>query len=134
MKALDHLDEIIQLIRAADSPATAKQGLISRFEFSEVQAQAILDMRLQRLTGLERQKIIDEAREVEAAIARFRQILSDEAQVRALVFAVPDEVRGSAGTVTQLARAGNLPHQMSVVSGVREAEARRLAEEAAAPS
>lgn len=57
-----------------------------------------------------------------------------EAQVRALVFAVPDEVRGSAGTVTQLARAGNLPHQISVVSGVREAEARRLAEEAAAPS
>ncbi len=50
-----------------------------------------------------------------------------EAQVRALVFAVPDEVRGSAGTVTQLARAGNLPHQISVVSGVREAEARRLA-------
>jgi tRNA(adenine34) deaminase len=55
-----------------------------------------------------------------------------ETQVRALVFAVPDERRGSAGTVLQLARSQLLPHQMSVVSGVREAEARRLAEHAPA--
>ncbi len=55
-----------------------------------------------------------------------------EAQVSALVFAVPDETRGSAGTVIQLARSEALQHQISVVSGVREAEARRLAEEAAA--
>ena len=52
-----------------------------------------------------------------------------EAQVRALVFAVPDEIRGSAGTVVQLARSEAMPHQISVVSGVRESEARRLAEE-----
>ena len=51
-----------------------------------------------------------------------------ETQVRALVFAVPDEERGSAGTVLQLARNKALPHQMSIISGVREAEARRLAE------
>ena len=57
----------------------------ARFALSEIQAQAILDMRLQRLTGLERQKIIDEAKEVEAAIARYRQILADEAQVKALI-------------------------------------------------
>jgi tRNA(adenine34) deaminase len=57
-----------------------------------------------------------------------------EAQVRALVFAVPDEVRGAAGTVLQLARNPDLPHQMSVVSGVREAEARRLTTEASAPA
>ncbi len=55
-----------------------------------------------------------------------------EAQVRALVFAVPDDVRGSAGTVTQLARSDVMPHQISVVSGVREAEARRLGAEATA--
>ena len=55
-----------------------------------------------------------------------------ETQVRALVFAVPDERRGSAGTVLQLARSELLPHQMSVVSGVREAEARRLGEQAPA--
>jgi tRNA(adenine34) deaminase len=57
-----------------------------------------------------------------------------ETQVRALVFAVPDERRGSAGTVVELARNNALPHQMSVVSGVREAEARRLWQESAAPA
>jgi tRNA(adenine34) deaminase len=57
-----------------------------------------------------------------------------ETQVRALVFAVPDERRGSAGTVVELARNNALPHQMSVVSGVREAEARRLWRESAAPA
>ena len=58
--ALDHLDEIITLIRAAASPAIARSQLVEGYELTEVQAQAILDMRLQRLTGLERQKIIDE--------------------------------------------------------------------------
>ena len=57
----------------------------SRYALSEIQAQAILDMRLQRLTGLERQKIIDEAEEVGAAIPRFRQILAEEAEVKALI-------------------------------------------------
>src|SRR5207253_11080758 len=54
VKALDHLDEVISLIRASKTPPEAKEGLVSKFEFSEVQAQAILDMRLQRLTRLER--------------------------------------------------------------------------------
>src|SRR5207244_3694932 len=58
VKALDVLDELIALIRAAGTPPEAKSGLIARWQFSEVQAQAILDMRLQRLTGLERDKII----------------------------------------------------------------------------
>ncbi len=83
--ALDHLDQVIALIRAAESPPVAKDQLMGRFELSEIQAQAILDMRLQRLTGLERQKIVDEAREVEAAIARFKAILADEALVRELI-------------------------------------------------
>jgi DNA gyrase subunit A len=101
--ALDFLDQVIALIRAAATPAEAKAQLMagrfaaeapnvvgqdqppSRYALSEIQAQAILDMRLQRLTGLERQKIIDEAREVEAAIARYQLILSEEAQVRSLI-------------------------------------------------
>jgi DNA gyrase subunit A len=83
--ALDHLDEVIDLIRAAPDAATAKEQLISRFTLDDLQAQAILDMRLARLTGLERQKIIDEAKELEAAIARYRLILAEEEQVRALI-------------------------------------------------
>jgi DNA gyrase subunit A len=83
--ALDHLDEVIALIRAAESPAVAKEQLITRYELSDIQAQEILNMRLQRLTGLERQKIIDDAKEVAAAIKRFRQILADEALVRGLI-------------------------------------------------
>jgi len=83
--ALDHLDEVITLIREAPDSATAKAGLMSRFSLSEIQAQAILDMRLSRLTGLERQKVVDEAREVEAAIQRYRLILSEEARVKALI-------------------------------------------------
>ncbi|MEW6387430.1 MAG: DNA gyrase subunit A [Thermodesulfobacteriota bacterium] len=83
--ALEHLDEVIALIKAAANPAAAREQLMTRFALSELQAQAILDMRLQRLTGLERQKIVDEAKAVEAAIQRFRLILADEAQVKALI-------------------------------------------------
>jgi len=83
--ALDHLDEVIELIRAAPDSATAKTQLMERFDLSDLQAQAILDMRLARLTGLERQKIVDEAKELEATIARLRLILAEEAQVRALI-------------------------------------------------
>jgi DNA gyrase subunit A len=83
--ALDHLDEVIDLIRAAPDAATAKTQLISRFALDDIQAQAILDMRLARLTGLERQKIVDEAKELEAAIARYKLILAEEEQVKALI-------------------------------------------------
>ncbi len=80
-KALDHLDEVIALIRAASSPAEARTGLMERFEFSEAQAQAILEMRLQRLTGLEREKIIQEYEQVLKEIERLRQILASPALV-----------------------------------------------------
>jgi len=78
VKALDHLDEVIALIRGSKTPPEAKEGLVSKFEFSEVQAQAILDMRLQRRTGLERDKIIAEYQEVLALIAKLREILASE--------------------------------------------------------
>ena len=76
--ALDQLDEVVQLIRNAKDPAEAREGLMNQFELSEVQAKAILDMRLQRLTGLERQKIIDELVSVRKDIAELANILTHE--------------------------------------------------------
>jgi DNA gyrase subunit A len=76
--ALDHLDEVIALIRASKSPVEARDGLMARFGLSQVQSQAILDMQLQRLTGLERQKILDELAEILKQIERLRAILGSE--------------------------------------------------------
>lgn len=76
--ALDHLDEVISLIRSSKDPDTAREGLITRFGLSELQAKAILDMRLQRLTGLERDKIQQEYKEVKELIDRLNAILNDE--------------------------------------------------------
>ncbi len=76
--ALDNLDEVVALIRESATPAVAKEGLITRFDLSTIQAQAILDMRLQRLTGLEQEKITEEYKEVIKNIAWFKEILSSE--------------------------------------------------------
>ncbi|GAA0102259.1 DNA gyrase subunit A [Paraclostridium bifermentans] len=76
--ALDNLDEVIKLIRGSKTTQEAKEGLINRFNLSDLQAQAILDMRLQRLTGLERDKIEAEYAELLKKINRLREILSDE--------------------------------------------------------
>lgn len=73
--ALDHLDEVIALIRGSLTPDIAREGLITKFSLSEIQARAILDMRLQRLTGLERDKIKNEYDELMALIARLNEIL-----------------------------------------------------------
>ncbi len=79
--AIDHLDEVIALIRKSKNPAEAKIQLIGRFEFSETQAQAILEMRLQRLTNLEREKIQQEYREILKTIERLKGILASEALI-----------------------------------------------------
>lgn len=76
--ALDHLDEVIQLIRASSTPDIAKEGLISNFGMTEIQAKAVLELRLQRLTGMEREKIREEHAEVMKLIERLKNILSDE--------------------------------------------------------
>ena len=76
--ALDHLDEVIALIRASKTPEEAKEGLMSTFELSEIQAKAILEMRLQKLTGLERDKIKDEYAELMKLIEYLKTILNDE--------------------------------------------------------
>lgn len=79
--ALDHLDEVIATIRASANGEVAKASLMEKFGLSDRQAQAILDMRLQRLTGLERQKIEDEYKEVMATIAYLEDVLSDEHKI-----------------------------------------------------
>lgn len=76
--ALDHLDEVIALIRGSQTPEEAREGLISKFSLSDIQSRAILDMRLQRLTGLERDKIKEEYAELMALIARLKEILASE--------------------------------------------------------
>ncbi len=76
--ALDNLDEVIALIRGSKDPEVAKTGLIERFKLSEIQAKAILEMRLQRLTGLEREKIENEYKELKALIAHLNEVLANE--------------------------------------------------------
>ena len=76
--ALDHLDEVIKLIRESANPETAKQGLIASFGMSEIQAKAVLELRLQRLTGMERDKIKEEYDEIMKVISHLRLLLSDE--------------------------------------------------------
>jgi DNA gyrase subunit A len=88
--ALDHLDAVIALIRAAKNPGEARDGLITQFSLSPIQAQAILDMQLQRLTGLERQKILDELAELLKLIERLLAILSSDRLVMQIVV---DELR-----------------------------------------
>jgi len=83
--ALAHLDEVIQLIRSSASPDEAKAGLMERFALTDVQAQAILDMRLQRLTGLERDKIEAEYREILQTIEYLSAVLADERLVYAII-------------------------------------------------
>ncbi|GLO64223.1 MULTISPECIES: DNA gyrase subunit A [Oceanobacillus] len=83
--ALDHLDEVIELIRSSKTADIAREGLMERFKLSEKQAQAILDMRLQRLTGLEREKIEDEYKELKALIEELKAILADEEKVLEII-------------------------------------------------
>jgi len=83
--ALDHLDRVIALIRAAKSPAEARAQLMEELSLSQAQANAILEMRLQRLTALERDKIVQEYKDIIKEIARLREILGSEEKVRAII-------------------------------------------------
>ena len=84
-KALDHIDEIIKLIRKSKSVEEAHTELMKQFKFSPVQAQAILDMKLQRLAGLERKKIEDELKEVQEFIAELKEILASEKKMQKII-------------------------------------------------
>jgi DNA gyrase subunit A len=95
--ALDHLDEVIKLIRGSKSPVEARDGLITQFKLTQIQAQAILDMQLQRLTGLERQKILDELLELMKTIERLRAILSSEDLLMQVVLGELKSIRDKFG-------------------------------------
>jgi len=97
VKALDHLDEIIELIRAASTPAAARDQLMTRFEFSEIQAQAILDLQLQRLTGMEREKIVKEHEEIQELVSELKAILGSEQKIKEIVRAEMQEVKEKFG-------------------------------------
>ena len=93
MIALDNIDEVVHMIRASRTPQEAKTGLMERFGLSDRQAQAILDMRLQRLTGLERDKIEQEYAELQKQIAWFRAVLADEKLVLGIIRDEIKEIR-----------------------------------------
>ena len=84
-KALQNLDEVIQLIRAARQPREARESLIARFQFTEKQAQAIIELQLQRLTGMEQQKILDELADIQRRIAEYLEILGSDKVLRDLI-------------------------------------------------
>ncbi|MFL6447073.1 MAG: DNA gyrase subunit A [Bryobacteraceae bacterium] len=96
-KALDNLDAIITLIRAAGSTKEAHEGLVARFEFSDRQAKAILELQLQRLTGMERQKILDELAEVQRMIGEYLEILGSDRVLKNLVMKELREVQKEFG-------------------------------------
>lgn len=97
--ALDHLDEVIKLIRNAKNPEEAREGLISQFAMSEVQAKAVLELRLQRLTGMEIDKIREEYNEIMKLITYLKDLLSDESKRFEIIKAELIEVKDKFGDV-----------------------------------
>ncbi len=97
LKALDHIDEIISLIRSSKTVDEARARLMAEFEFSEIQAREILNMRLQRLTGLEREKLEDERAELEAKIADFKDILANDQRILDMILADLEDVKSRYG-------------------------------------
>ncbi len=96
-KALDNLDAIIQLIRAAKNPREAREGLINTFEFTERQSQAIIELQLQRLTGMEQQKIIEELADIQVRIGEYLEILGSEKVLKAVIVKELKEVQKDFG-------------------------------------
>jgi len=99
LKALQHLDAIIKLIRASKTPAEARQGLIDRFEFTERQAQAILELQLQRLTAMERDKIQQEYDDLQKKIAEYQEILASEKVLKKVIVNELKEIQKDYGDV-----------------------------------
>jgi len=95
--AISNLDEVVELIKASPGPKEARQGLMDRYELSAIQAQAILDMRLQRLTGLERDKIVGDYEELMRQIAWLKEILGDEKLVLKIIREEFDEIKEKYG-------------------------------------
>ena len=96
-KAIEHLDDVIKLIRAAKTPKDARDGLMTKFEFTEKQAQAIIELQLQRLTGMEIQKIIDELAAIQRDIAEYLEILASDKKLRGIIVQELKEVQKDFG-------------------------------------
>jgi DNA gyrase subunit A len=94
-KALEHLDDVIKLIRRSKSPKEAREGLMETWKFTERQAQAILDLQLHRLTQLEREKIIEELKQIQALITELKEILASEKKLKAVIISELREVQKS---------------------------------------
>lgn len=95
--ALDHLDAVIALIRKSKTPQEAKEGLMGNYQMTEIQAQAILDMRLQRLTAMERDKILEEYEELKKLIAQYEQLLKSEKMIYDLIIEETAEIQNKFG-------------------------------------
>ena len=91
-KALEHLDEVIKLIRHSKAPKEAREGLMTTWKFTERQAQAILDLQLHRLTQMEREKILEELKDIQARIAELKEILASEKKLKGVIIAELREV------------------------------------------
>ncbi len=96
-KALEHLDEVIRLIRRSKSPAEAKAGLMEGWKFTDRQAQAILDLQLHRLTQMEREKILEELKEIQVKIAELKEILGSEKRLKGVIVSELREVQKAYG-------------------------------------
>lgn len=134
--ALDHLDEVIDLIRRSRTTEIAREGLMERFSLSERQAQAILDMRLQRLTGLEREKIEQEYQELLRLIAELKAVLADEEKVLQIIRDELAEIKERfnderrteiiAGAVEQFDDEDLIPHEHVVITLTHKGYIKRL--------
>jgi DNA gyrase subunit A len=119
--ALDNLDEVIALIRGASDPTEARDGLIEEFGLSQIQAQAILDMRLQRLTGLERDKIVEEYHEVKKQIEHFEAVLGSDEMISAIIKEELAAVKGEFGDARRTELIAD-PSEISIEDLIAEEE------------
>lgn len=118
--ALDHLDQVIALIRRSANPKEARSGLITEFALTEIQAQAILDMQLQRLTSMERDKILEEHKELIAEIARLKEILAKPALIDQIIIDDLRELKEEYGDERRTQILGTEPKKLSMIDLVRE--------------
>ncbi|SFB23812.1 DNA gyrase subunit A [Acetitomaculum ruminis DSM 5522] len=135
LKALDNIDEIIQIMRSSKNTNEAKQTLIERFQFSEVQAHAITEMRLRALTGLEREKLESEHEELQASIKRYKEILSNEkvllnlikSEISAISDKFSDERRTQIGyDVYDISMEDLIPDETNVVAMTNKGYIKRM--------
>ncbi len=118
--ALDHLDQVIALIRRSANPKEARQGLITQFTLTEIQAQAILDMQLQRLTSMERDKILEEHKELITEIARLKEILAKPALIDQIIIDDLRELKEEYGDERRTQILDTEPRKLSMIDLVRE--------------